>query len=136
MAYNTPNPELRALAEPAQLGEVDVFLSHSWHDDSEAKWKSIQFWRKAFKERNDREPKFWIDKYCIDQDQITDSLSCLPVWLAGCKHVVAFVGPTYLERLWCVMEIFVFVEMQLESDLFSIVMISDRNYLMSYIQRY
>ena len=47
----------------------------------------------------------------IDQNNIDDSLACLPVFLAGCKQLLALVGPSYTSRLWCVMEIFVFVRM-------------------------
>jgi len=32
----------------------------------------------------------------------------LPVFLAGCRSVLALVGDTYISRLWCVMELFVF----------------------------
>ena len=36
---------------------------------------------------------------------------CLPVFLAGCKQLYLFCGPTFLERLWCLLEIFVYLEM-------------------------
>ena len=58
-----------------------------------------------------REPVCWIDKFCIDQTSIADSLMCLPVFLAGCKQLYLFCGPTFLERLWCLLEIFVYLEM-------------------------
>ena len=48
---------------------------------------------------------------CIDQLNIEKSLACLPVFLAGCKQLLVLAGPTYTSRLWCVMEIFVFVRM-------------------------
>ena len=53
----------------------------------------------------------WIDKFCIDQTSIADSLMCLPVFLAGCKQLLVLAGPTYATRLWCVMELFVFLRM-------------------------
>jgi hypothetical protein len=40
---------------------------------------------------------------------IDDSLMCLPVHLAACSKAVMLVGPTYLTRLWCVMEIFIHI---------------------------
>ena len=46
---------------------------------------------------------------CIDQQNISASLACLPVYLSGCKELLILAGPTYASRLWCVMEIFVFV---------------------------
>ena len=51
------------------------------------------------------------DKACIPQDDIDRSLACLPVFLAGCQQLLIVAGPTYCERLWCVMEIFVFLHM-------------------------
>ena len=48
---------------------------------------------------------------CIDQQNIEENLLCLPVWLSGCKQLAIICGPTYLERLWCIMEYFVFVQM-------------------------
>ena len=93
------------------LGSVDAFVSHSWHDDPEKKWTVLQQWREKFKGEHGREPKLWIDKYCIDQKHIDDSLACLPVYLAGCSKLLILCGSTYLKRLWCLVEIFVFLEM-------------------------
>jgi hypothetical protein len=94
------------------MGECDAFVSHSWHDDAAAKWQALQVWREQFKKRHKgREPKLWIDKYCIDQNSIKDSLACLPVFLAGSRRLLVLCGETYLERLWCLIEIMVFIEM-------------------------
>lgn len=49
------DPSLRSLTEPARYGEVDVFLSHSWHDDPFRKWKLFQEWREEFRRRHARE---------------------------------------------------------------------------------
>ena len=38
-------------------------------------------------------------------------LMCLPVFLSACSRLLVICGPTYLDRLWCMMEIFVFFEM-------------------------
>merc|ERR1712194_562171 len=47
-----------------------------------------------------------------------ESLSCLPVYLSGCAKLLVLCGDTYLQRLWCVIELFVFFEMGgLQSDL-------------------
>merc|ERR1719253_2164497 len=112
MQENTPNPALSFLTEPGQLGQIDAFVSHSWHDDPKLKWAALQAWRQEFKlQHQGREPKLWIDKYCIDQSNIADSLQCLPVYLSGCSSLLILCGPTYLDRLWCLIEIFVFLEM-------------------------
>jgi len=111
MKDNIPNPALRVHTGAALLGQVDAFVSHSWSDDPHLKWQSLQIWREEFKRVRGREPKLWIDKYCIDQENISDSLACLPVYLAACSWLLVLCGKTYLSRLWCVVEIFVFVEM-------------------------
>ena len=48
------------------------------------------------------------DKACIDQNNIQQSLACLPIFLAGCQMLLVVAGPTYCSRLWCVMELFTF----------------------------
>ena len=48
---------------------------------------------------------------CIDQQKIDESLAALPVYLSGCQDLLVVVGPTYTRRLWCVMELFVFLQM-------------------------
>merc|ERR1712228_73065 len=65
-----------------------------------------------------------LDKCCIDQGSIETHLRCLPVFLAGCRRIVVFCGPTYLCRLWCIFEIFTFAHMgrSLENLEFEIVL--------------
>jgi len=111
LADNTPDPALYSKSSPAQLHECDAFVSHSWHDDADAKWAALQRWRQTFVDQNGREPKVWIDKCCLDQNSIEADLRCLPVFLAGCQKILVLCGPTYLYRLWCILEIFTFVHM-------------------------
>ena len=111
MQQSTPDPALFARARHARFDEIDWFISHSWHDSPEAKYSALQAARSTFVAANKREPRVWMDKFCIDQTSIADSLMCLPVFLAGCKQLYLFCGPTFLERLWCLLEIFVYLEM-------------------------
>jgi len=108
---NTPNPDYGALASPCALGACDAFLSHSWHDDGEAKWRALQAWGCEFSRQNGRQPCLWFDKCCIDQRRIDEDLKCLPIFLKGCRRLVVLCGPTYLSRLWCILEIFTHVHM-------------------------
>jgi hypothetical protein len=97
MADNVPNALLRSFTNKGQLGQADAFVSHSWHDDAQTKWATLQKWREEFKQKHrGREPKLWIDKYCIDQENIEESLACLPVFLAGCSKLLIICGKTYL----------------------------------------
>jgi hypothetical protein len=109
LAENKPNPLLYERSVGGKFGDVDAFISHSWHDSSDEKWDGIQLWRERFKAEKGREPRVWFDKCCIDQLSIDDSLMCLPVHLAACKTFLMIAGPTYTSRMWCIMEIFVFL---------------------------
>ena len=37
---------------------------------------------------------------------------CLPVFLSGCQQLILLVGPSYVTRLWCVMECFIFMRIK------------------------
>jgi hypothetical protein len=115
MATNRPSPA-QSISEPCALGDCDAFISHSWSDDAAAKWAVLQQWRENFIAQHGREPKVWIDKCCIDQTDIAADLRCLPIFLNGCKKMVALCGPTYFGRLWCVMELFTYYHTGLSHD--------------------
>jgi hypothetical protein len=96
-----------ALSEPLKPGgRIDWFVSHSWHDDCAAKFEELARLAAEFQRRHKRYPTVWLDKTCIDQSAIADSLKCLPIFLQACDEVVALVGGTYFGRLWCVWEIY------------------------------
>lgn len=104
---------------PAQLGHVQAFLSHSWHDSGKMKWERLLEWRATkFSGRN---ILLWLDKACIDQTNISESLSCLPIFLAGCAELLVVAGATYPMRLWCVMELFTFMQMGASKDRLTLV---------------
>ena len=58
---------------------------------------------------------------CIDQQNVSASLACLPVYLAGCKRLLVLAGPTYIERLWCIIEVYTFLQMGGEEQRIDIV---------------
>jgi len=98
--------------ENVKLGDCDAFISHSWSDDPHEKWDKLVEFNKDFKINNeDQDAKVWLDKACINQEDIDASLACLPVFLSGCSQLLVVAGPTYVTRLWCVMELFTFVQM-------------------------
>ena len=85
----------------AALGAVDSFISHSWQDDGPAKFAQLTAW--GAKQRgvaDGKEPLVWLDKACIDQDNVDANLAALPVFLSGCRSLVVLAGPTYATRLW------------------------------------
>merc|ERR1712186_157293 len=85
--------------------------SHSWHDSGDAKWNALRAWHTDFVLRTGRSPRVWLDKYCIDQQNIDDDVRCLPIFLSGCQELLVLHGRTYLSRLWCIVEVFTFVHM-------------------------
>ena len=103
--------QLYARSQPTALGEVDAFVSHSWHDDGAAKLRALRLWAEEFRIDRGREPNIWLDKACIDQATISADLTGLPIYLCGCQQLLVLVGPSYPRRLWCVMEIFSYLQM-------------------------
>ena len=53
---------MKDLAQRCQLGEVDAFLSHSWHDSPQAKWDALVGWSAAFEAHHGRSPILWFDR--------------------------------------------------------------------------
>lgn len=102
-----PNEAHSKLSQPCVWGECDAFLTHSWSEDPLAKWAELQNWRSEFVAKHGREPSVWFDKCCIDQQNIDSELRCLPIFVAGCSRMVVLCGPTYLSRMWCVLELFI-----------------------------
>jgi hypothetical protein len=79
------------------MGGVDAFISHSWRDEAELKWEKLEAWKA---ELGKPDPLVWLDKACINQQKIDESLASLPVFLAGCENLVVLAGKTYTQRLW------------------------------------
>ena len=107
---NEPDASLYASTVPAKLGDVHAFASHSWSDDGNLKYEKLHEW--AHELGGDGDKLVWIDKACIDQQNIDANLSCLPIFLSGCQQLLMLVGPTYTTRLWCVMELFIFMRIK------------------------
>ena len=101
--------DARSRGQTIALGECDAFISHSWHDDSQPKWAVLCGWAKDFKRRHGREPSVWLDSVCVDQTDVADKLAGLPVYLSGCRELLVLAGPTYLGRLWCLVEVYTFL---------------------------
>ena len=93
------------------LGECDAFVSHSWSDDGDAKFCALRTWAEAFTARFGRTPLLWVDKFSLNQGNLSQGLASLPVNLAGCARLVCLLGPTYLDRLWTLLELLTFTRM-------------------------
>lgn len=108
---NKPDPSLHSHTTAAKLGSVDAFVSHSWSDDGTSKYTALQEWAAATTVLPEAGHQIWLDKACIDQTNIDANLASLPVFLSGCKELLVLAGNTYVSRLWCVMELFIFLRM-------------------------
>eukprot|EP00928_Gymnodinium_smaydae_P032946 TRINITY_DN23740_c0_g2_i1.p1 TRINITY_DN23740_c0_g2~~TRINITY_DN23740_c0_g2_i1.p1 ORF type:complete len:745 (-),score=76.67 TRINITY_DN23740_c0_g2_i1:218-2188(-) len=95
-----------SFARPLHDGEerIDFFVSHSWYDDVQSKFDQLRYIAAKFVQEHGREPTFWLDHVCIDQQNIIDGLRTLPVNILSCNKVVVLCGTTYLSRLWCAWE--------------------------------
>ena len=99
-------PAIDGRSEACRFGEIDLFISHSWRDNPEAKFRKLTEIVAEFTRRHGREPVLWIDRFCIDQNDLGNSVRYIPVYLLACKKFIALVGPTYLLRSWCCWELF------------------------------
>ena len=50
--------------------------------------------------RTNKHKLVWLDEIIIKQNNIEDSLRCLPVYLMSCRKVLLLCGETYVDRLW------------------------------------
>ena len=108
------------------LGACDAFVSHSWRDPSGPKFAQLRAFADAFQTKYDRTPLLWIDKFSINQSNITEGLAALPVNLAGCGRLLCLLGPTYLERIWCLLELHTFSLMGGDAHTLTVLPVSDR----------
>jgi hypothetical protein len=89
------------LSAHCQPDEIDFFMSHSWSDGADAKFRHMDAVFTDFRARHGRDPFIWLDVCCIDQGNISADLMCLPVYQMSCKRVLVLCGKTYCSRLWC-----------------------------------
>ena len=98
---NNQDSGLFKLTQKTDPGGVHAFLSHSWRDDSEKKWKRmLEYKDEHASSHGGEEPTCWLDKACIDQaSDINQSLKVLPLFLLFSQRFVVFAGQSYTKRL-------------------------------------
>ena len=93
------------------FGDVDGFVSHSVRDDDPAVLSKLQSWGESIvAPANNDAPTVWLDTVCLDNNELSIDLLCLPIFVSGCRHFLIINGPTWASRLWCVVEFFTFVQ--------------------------
>jgi hypothetical protein len=68
------------------------------------------------------------DKFCVaqtDDATIAVALECLPLWIAGCQQLVVLLGPQFLSRTWCLMELFTHLEMGGSSERITLLLVGN-----------
>jgi hypothetical protein len=93
---------------------IDYFLSHSWEENERGIKRKIAALENFFKTAKDR--ILWFDQVCIDPSRATetnavpfpkkDAIAALPITSSSCKHVLILFSDTYLNRIWCVWELY------------------------------
>ena len=89
--------------------EIDLFIVHSWHDPPLAKWQALVACCEKFREEHSREPRLWVDVFCLDPGAAPEPQH-YPVLLMASNQQVALMGPTFMSQPWCRMEIFMWVQ--------------------------
>jgi hypothetical protein len=120
---------MEVLREPCSPGQVDWFLSHSWHDEPALKAEALALCAARFEQRSGRPPSMWLDAACVHPAYKQEALKCLPIYMAACRGVLLVIGRTYFQRLWCMWElysIFLFASAEVRSQPDVTVAILDR----------
>ena len=55
---------------------------------------------------------FTLYRYCIDQTAIDLSVRRLPFFVVASQKMLVLLGPSYAQRCWCMLELFVFTSCQ------------------------
>ncbi len=106
---NVDTKTLYAMSRP--LGDdqksIDYFISHAWADnDHQKKYDTLARLSQEFHLENGRYPNFWFDKLCIDQENLDEGLSVLPINIMKSNQLLVLAGRNYISRLWCIWELF------------------------------
>lgn len=108
------------VSRPVPSGaSISFFISHSWHDSTEAKFSAVNRVAADFDEQHGRPATFWLDGPCLDPELTRDALRLLPLHVLACERLLILCGRTYPGRLSCIWELFVllaFVKMDQVMD--------------------
>lgn len=86
--------------------KIDYFVSHSWEDNAICKCTCLREFSDHFMSKRGRYPRLWLDKVCINQANPMIGLQVLPIIIGACEKFLLVLGPSYMERLWCVWELY------------------------------
>jgi hypothetical protein len=100
---------------------IDYFISHHWITDNSLIMKKVTNFKEFINTKKNENvyPTFWFDKVCIDQspeNNISDSISLLPLYMSRCDKFLILLNRTYFTRLWCLWELFVLFAFESPED--------------------
>jgi hypothetical protein len=84
LAAGSGKSNIDELAEDGIPGEVDYFISHSWHDDKETKFREWERFFAARKRRQGKDAKVWLDEIIINQ--VRSCTAASSVESSHCRH--------------------------------------------------
>jgi serine/threonine protein kinase len=105
----TPHADLYALSQPCIPGEIDFYVSHSWHDSHFDRFSALSSLAQRFFSNHGRYPRLWIDRACAKPETTGATCSRLqlsPMVIKLSNEVAFVIGPTYFARLWAVWELY------------------------------
>ena len=73
-------------------------------------------WCEGFRQQYNRAPKWGLDKVRISQADIRRDRQRSPIFFAACNTLVVCGSLSYTQRLWCCVELFVYVKMLAEDN--------------------
>lgn len=97
---------------------IDFFVSHNWLDENAPqRWSAMLAISDLFRQRYGRLPRFWLDRFCIDQSNLHDidlKTKLLPATVMSCKQMLVLQAPRYMgctaprtdASLWCIVELY------------------------------
>ena len=107
VGVESPLQPLPTRTRHAALGECDAFVTHAHCDDCKEAFDSLM----EYGHPGNPEATVWFDKACLSTSDLDTSLLCLPLFVCGCRNLLVLAGPRFSTRLWCAVELFVFVQM-------------------------
>lgn len=92
----------------AVCATVDYYLCYSTLDDNADRLAALRAWALANKRQNGVFPTIYVDALCADESlDADDHLAHLPIYVAKCRTLLLLCGPTFTDRLYCCVELYV-----------------------------
>lgn len=86
---------------------ADYYVVHAWADNPILKVEALREVGSRFLFTNGRPASVWVDELCADPFLgPTEQLAFLPAYLARSRHLLVLMGPSMLDSMWAIAEIY------------------------------